>query len=71
MELFLPVLYGLSSGTMDYLLVYFYFREGGRECEWRRGAEGERARSPERISRENLTLSVEPDVGLDPTTLGS
>ena len=41
----------------------FYFRKREREC--RRGAEGARQ------LQAGSTLSVEPDMGLDPMTLGS
>ena len=45
----------------------FYFRE--REREHVSGAEGQREK--ERESQAGSTLSMEPDAGLDPTTLGS
>ena len=48
---------------------FFHFRERGRERG--RAREQGRCRGRERESQAGSTLSTEPDVGLDPMTLGS
>ena len=51
--------------TVLFDFIIYFILEHEREHEWERGAEGERE------SYASSILSVEPDVGLDPTPLGS